>query len=485
MSNKILTYICSLLVFNLLIVSILSNILLEPLTVSYRTKYLGSIYFSLLDKDYKSSEFKKIVNNIQYENIYVLCFNMDTNEIEYSNSNTIPISNEIHEKDILFSYLKNNDYLQVLPLSNLEDTLYDITGRQQQLSIIGKYKSSSEGKKVLIIQTPYAPIISITSMVSRFNVVSSILVFILSLIPTLSFITFITKPIKEATAVAKNIKNKDFSQKCIIRTNDEIAEMEEAINLMSDSIKIYTEELKNLNTSLQDDIEKQKKIELAQKEFVSNVSHEIKTPISIISGYAEGIKQGLPVDEAEREEYCNIIIDECQRMTSIVLELLTLSKLENGSTHLSFSDFCINDLCEEVMSKFRLKCHELNINLKINQEENYMVSADYSKIERVLVNYVQNAYKHVSEKGTISFILKPEGEYIYIGVNNDGAQIPENEIENLWNKFYKIDKSHKREENSTGLGLSIVKATMILHKMPYGVKNTLNGVEFFIKLKKA
>ena len=111
-------------------------------------------------------------------------------------------------------------------------------------------------------------------------------------------------------------------------------------------------------------------------------------------------------------------------------------------------------------------------------------SMDYNEIEKVLINYFQNAYKHVIDNGTISFILKEEGEYVYIGVNNDGMQIPEDEINNIWNKFYKVDKSHKREENSTGLGLSIVKATMDLHKMPYGVKNTDNGVEFYIKLQK-
>ena len=151
---------------------------------------------------------------------------------------------------------------------------------------------------------------------------------------------------------------------------------------------------------------------------------------------------------------------------------------------MDYSNFNINELCEIIISKFKLKCQNAHINMILKADKTFEVRADYNEIEKVLINYFQNAYKHVIDNGTISFILKEEGEYVYIGVNNDGIQIPEEEINNIWNKFYKVDKSHKREENSTGLGLSIVKATMDLHKMPYGVKNTENGVEFYIKLQK-
>ena len=482
-TSKIFWYTCSLLFFNFLLVSIIGNIFLRSYTVYHKEQYLYDIYSNLVSKEHDSEEFKNEIKTIQYENIYILCYDYSINTIMYSNSGNI--NKEINKELIKVLNEKTNEYdfLMLSPTSEYEKNIYELTGRQQQITLFGKYLSK-DSNKYIVLQTPYQPIVDTTNVVSRFNIVSSLIVLLISVAPTVAFTYLITKPIKDATLVAKNIKNKDFSQRCIIRTNDEIAELEEAINIMADSINIYTSELESANLALKDDINNRKKLEQAQKEFVSNVSHEIKTPISIISGYAEGIKQGLATTDEDREEFCDIIIDECNRMTSIVIELLNLSKLENGSIKLDYNNFNINELCDIIISKFKLKCQKNNISIKLESDKNYIVRADYNEIEKVLINYFQNAYKHVFENGIISFIIKEEGEYVYIGVHNEGIQIPDSEIGNIWNKFYKIDKSHKREENSTGLGLSIVKATMDLHKMPYGVKNTPKGVEFYIKLQK-
>lgn len=482
-TKKIFWYTCSLLFFNFLLVSLIGNFFLDAYAVYNKEKYLYDIYNKVLTIDCNSEKFLEEMKIIQYENIYVTCYDYNTEEIIYSNIN---IKNKNINKDNLkaiFDKLITADFFMISPKSEHEENLYAITGRQQQITLFGRYLSK-ESDKYIVLQTPYQPILNITNAISRFNIISSLIVLLISSLPTLAFAYLISKPIKEATLVARNIKNKDFSQRCIIRSQDEIAELGETINIMADSIAIYTTELENANEQLTSDIINRKKIEQAQKEFVSNVSHEIKTPISIISGYAEGIKQGLATTDEEREEFCDIIIDECQRMTDIVVELLSLSKLENGTIELDYSNFNINELCEIIISKFKLKCQNAHINIILKADKTFEVRADYNEIEKVLINYFQNAYKHVIDNGTISFILKEEGEYVYIGVNNDGIQIPEEEINNIWNKFYKVDKSHKREENSTGLGLSIVKATMDLHKMPYGVKNTENGVEFYIKLQK-
>lgn len=485
-TKKIFIYISSLLVFNFLLVSIIGSTFLEKYTVKNKAKYIYDIYLDLVKLDTYSDKFNNKIKSISYENIYVMAYDYNTNKLIYSSVGTENTIINKEDIDLLIQEINNREKADAIinyPTSAYENTIYNITGRQQQVTVFGKYLSQTSDK-YLIIQTPYQPIIDISNVVSRFNIISSLIVLLISIFPTLGFMYFITKPIKEATIVARSVKNKDFSKRCIIRTNDEISEMEEAINIMADSINTYTKELESANNSLKDDINNRKKIEQAQKEFISNVSHEIKTPISIISGYTEGIKQKLATTDEEREEFCNIILDECERMTNIVIELLNLSKLEDGTIKLEYSDFNINELCDLIISKFKLKCQNSKIKLKIESNKEYFVRADYNEIEKILINYVQNAYKHVYSNGTISIIIKEEGEYVYIGVNNDGLQIPEEEMSNIWNKFYKIDKSHKREENSTGLGLSIVKASMLLHKMPYGVKNTDNGVEFFIKLQK-
>lgn len=485
-TKKIFLYISSLLLFNFLLVSLIGNAFLEKYTIKNKADYLYDIYFDLLKISINSNEFNDKIKSILYENIYIIVYDYSTNNVIYSNVNNQNVAINKYDTELLIEEINNRkpaDFIITYPTSNHETTIYKITGRQQQITIFGRYLSQTSNK-YLIIQTPYQPIIDISNIISRFNIISSLIVLLISIIPTLGFTYFITKPIKEATLVARNIKNKDFSKRCIIRTNDEISEMEEAINIMADSINTYTKELESANDLLKNDINNRKKIEQAQKDFISNVSHEIKTPISIISGYTEGLKQDIASTKEEKEEFCNIILDECERMTSIVVELLSLSKLEDGTTKLEYSDFNINELCDLVVSKFKLKCQKSKINLNLNANKEFIVRADYNEIEKILINYLQNAYKHVSSFGTISIIIKEEGEYVYIGVNNDGLQIPEEEIPNIWNKFYKIDKSHKREENSTGLGLSIVKASMLLHKMPYGVKNTDNGVEFFIKLQK-
>ena len=482
-TKKIFWYACSLLFFNFLLISLISNFFLDAYSIYNKEKYLYDIYDKIVTLDCDSEKFLEEMKIIQYENIYVTCYDHNKGEIIYSNINIKNTNINKQDISLISNELLEYDFFMISPKSEYEENLYNITGRQQQITLFGRYLSK-ESNKYIILQTSYQPILDITNTISRFNIVSGLMVLAISIFPTMAFAYLIAKPIKEATAVARNIKNKDFSQRCIIRSKDEIADLGEAINIMADSIATYTTELESANEQLTSDITNRKKIEQAQKEFVSNVSHEIKTPISIISGYAEGIKQGLATTDEEREEFCDIIIDECQRMTDIVVELLSLSKLENGTVELDYSNFNINELCEIIISKFKLKCQNAHINMILKADKTFEVRADYNEIEKVLINYFQNAYKHVIDNGTISFILKEEGEYVYIGVNNDGIQIPEEEINNIWNKFYKVDKSHKREENSTGLGLSIVKATMDLHKMPYGVKNTENGVEFYIKLQK-
>jgi signal transduction histidine kinase len=400
--------------------------------------FVSSTYQKFRNIDYNSENFYDELRSIQQENIYITYYDCKENKILYSSVNSVNIEINTKAADFLFKTPLTEEYY-VAPNSTGDSALYEITGRKQQTSVVGPYTNGEEWQ-YLILQYPSQPIDDIVSVTGNYYFISYIVIFFLSIPATSAILYSINKPLKEATSVARKIKNKDFSERCIIRTNDEIAELEEAINMMADSIDDYTSELKTANQTLSDDVNKMKKMDKMQKDFISNVSHEIKTPISIISGSAEAIKQDVPSTLEERNEFCDIIIDECARMTDMVVQLLNLSKLESGAIELDYSDCDVSEMCAIVISKFKPKCKKENINIDLNADKEYFVRADYNEIEKVIINFIQNAYKHVSSNGTITVNVKKDGEYVYVGVNNDGAHIDEDEIENVWVKFYKLDK---------------------------------------------
>lgn len=291
-----------------------------------------------------------------------------------------------------------------------------------------------------------------------------------------------TKPILKLADIAKDMAELNFDVTYEVQSKDEIGELGRSINSLSKKLERTISELKSANNELQVDIEKKTQADEVRKEFLSNVTHELKTPIALIQGYAEGLKDNISESAEDREFYCDVIIDEAAKMNHMVKKLLTLNHLEYGTMQIEFSRFDLTEVIRAVISSTEILAKQKGVTVHFVQAEPVYVWADEYMIEEVLTNYISNAFHHVAGANIIEVKMISKGERIRVAVFNTGNPIPEEELENIWIKFYKVDKARTREYGGSGIGLSIVKAAMEAHNQAYGVKNHASGVEFWFEL---
>ena len=292
----------------------------------------------------------------------------------------------------------------------------------------------------------------------------------------------ITKPIQELAELSDRMANLDFEAKYTSGGNNEIGELGDNFNRMSQKLEKAISELKQANNSLQQDIEQKKKMEQMRTEFMGNVSHELKTPIALIQGYAEGLKEGVNDDPESRDFYCDVIMDEAGKMNRMVKNLMTLNQLEFGNDKVEFERFNLTELIGGVLQSMDILSQQKDVKLIFREENPVYVWGDEFKIEQVVRNYVSNAYNHVNEEKIIEVKILREDGLAKVTVFNTGKPIPEEDVPRIWDKFFKVDKAHTREYGGNGIGLSIVKAIMESMHQQYGVKNYDNGVEFWFTL---
>ena len=251
---------------------------------------------------------------------------------------------------------------------------------------------------------------------------------------------------------------------------------------MSEQLESTISELKSANIKLQKDIEDKVKIDKMRKEFLDNVSHELKTPIALIQGYAEGLKENISDDPESREFYCDVIMDEASKMNKLVKNLLVLNQLESGKDETIMERFDIVSLIRGVLQTMDIMIQQKEANVIFEEESPVYVWADEFKVEEVVTNYVSNALNHLEGERQIELKLQMEGDRVKVSVFNTGKPIPEEDLPNLWSKFYKVDKARTREYGGNGIGLSIVRAIMEGMDQKFGVQNYENGVEFWFTL---
>lgn len=295
----------------------------------------------------------------------------------------------------------------------------------------------------------------------------------------------ITRPIMELANISEKMIHLDFNARYKGNSKTEVAILGNNINELSSTLEKTISELKSANNELQKDIEKKNVLEEMRKEFLSNVSHELKTPIALIQGYAEGLKEGISDDEESKEYYCEVIMDEASKMNNIVKKLLTLNQLEFGNEMIHMERFDIVSLIRNYLQSVELLCEQKKIKVIMNGISPLYVWADESMVEEVFNNYFSNAMNHVAGDMVIDVKSEVYGEKVRVTVFNTGEAIPEESIPYIWDKFYKVDKARTRAYGGSGVGLSIVKAMMESLNQSYGVNNYDNGVAFWFELEKA
>ncbi len=300
------------------------------------------------------------------------------------------------------------------------------------------------------------------------------------------FITFISNmfymPIRQINATTKNMAELDFSEKCRSYRIKEIDELSAGINTLSDTLSQTLDSLKDENRQLEYDIQAEKKQDKARRSFIANVSHELKTPIAIIQGYAEGMKLGVGCDTTE--EFCDIIIEESEKMNNLIMRLMEYMHFSSGAYKANRSVFNISELLGEIIESRSLKLKEKNATVVFEIDPSFIGFSDTILVENIFNNYLSNALSHLDFENVISVTAEDMGDSYRVNVFNSGKPIPGTDIENIWQGFYRADKSHSRAEGRFGLGLSFVATMQEIMGEKFGCENVPGGVNFWFDIKK-
>ncbi len=356
---------------------------------------------------------------------------------------------------------------------------YDARSRTFYLECWGFY---SDNNTIFIMSTPLESIRESVDLSNRFLAYVGIVALVFSSVIVYFTTKKITSPILKLANISERMSGLDFDVKYEGKAIDEIGVLGNNMNLLSDKLKETIGELKSANNELQKDIEEKIQIDEMRKDFIANVSHELKTPIALIQGYAEGLTEGMAEDVESRKYYCEVIMDEANKMNKMVRQLLTLTALEFGNDQVTLERFDVTELIQGVLSAVGIVIQQKKADIQFDADHPVYVWADEFKIEEVITNFVSNALNHLDGERKIQIRVQELEGNVKVSVRNTGDRIPENELPNIWMKFYKVDKARTREYGGSGIGLSIVKAIMDSHHKEYGVQNMEDGVEFWIML---
>ena len=368
-------------------------------------------------------------------------------------------------------------------------TLKRIQDRKNGLNFL-LLSAKLDNENMLYIRMPISPIQESVSISNQFLAVIGVVTIIFGGIAIIVITDRFTKPIEELNEIANAMANLDFSKKYRINDDDdEINELGKSINTLSDKLEDTIDKLRQTNLELERDIERKSRIDEMRKQFVSDVSHELKTPIALIHGYAEGLKENVITDEDSRDFYTEVILDEANKMDKLVKRLLELMKLEYEDRELNNKHFDLVELINGVIKNSKVVLEDEKIEVEFKSKEQVSVYADDFYIEQVVTNYFTNAIKIVNVKNgvkkiKISIKNAKDPNKLRVTVFNTGDNIPEETIERIWTRFYKVDSSRNREKGGTGIGLSLVKAIMNKYNNSYGVINKKDGVEFYFEINK-
>lgn len=466
---------------SLLIMICLNKYQLQPYYINHEVKSFVEMYHILQSEmSDESQTLEEVAADIQEE--------AEGKNISFLLSDQIQgkVVSNVHDIELLnrqlLSYIINTvqDNCTILKEggSYLIVRTTDPTNQNEYIEMWGRIGDGN----MFLMRSPLESITESVAISSRFMLLIGCIVVAAEIIVAAVFARKMTTPILELAILSNRMANLDFEARYESGGQDEIGLLGENFNRMSERLEKTISELKTANNSLQKDIERKEKMEAMRIEFLGNVSHELKTPIALIQGYAEGLKEGVNEDAESREFYCDVIIDEAHKMNEMVKNLLTLNQIECGTEEIEFVRINLTEMIREVIRSMEYFQQQKGIQFIFEQKENVFVWADEYKLEQVIRNYLSNAFHHVDEVGIVRVDIEVNEEKARVSVYNSGQPIPEADLPYIWDKFYKVDKSHAREYGGNGIGLSIVKAIMDSFRQQYGVRNCDNGVEFWFEV---
>ena len=421
-----------------------------------------------LEKISIKNDFDILIKNDEDSNIYISSKDFFTGILQIS---MIASKKNINKKDIIE---QTDSYI----ISEIKDEVTNI----KYIILIG----SLDNNYKMYVRMPVASIEESVKISNKFLYIIAIFVIILGGITVSIVSRRFSKPIEQLNDIAEKMSNLDFSQKYIISENkDEIDNLGMSINKLSDKLENTIKQLKTTNLELEKDVEEKSHIDEMRKSFISDVSHELKTPIALIQGYSEGLIENVNTDEESRKYYAEVILDEATKMDKLVKQLLELMKLEYGKMNFNNENFNIIELEKEILRKSEVMIEKEDIQVEMDKQDEIIVYADDFYIDQVLTNYITNAIKYSTQiNGEKIIRIKNEinNNKVRISVFNTLEGLSDEELMHIWNRFYKIDESRNRADGGTGIGLSIVKAIMNNYGNEFGARNVEDGVEFYFDL---
>lgn len=356
---------------------------------------------------------------------------------------------------------------------------YDVTSQSYYLESWGFF---DDNRTIFIMSMPLASIHESVEISNKFMAYVGLAALVFGSILMYGATKMVVSPIRSLAALSARMSDLDFEARYTGSSQDEIGILGHSMNTLSERLKGAIGELKTANNELQRDIEEKIRIDETRKDFIANVSHELKTPIALIQGYAEGLTEGMAEEPESRDYYCDVIMDEANKMNKMVKQLLTLTALEFGNDMPVMEQFDLVALIHGVLSSANILLQQKEAHVIFEPREPVLVWADEFKIEEVITNYLNNAMNHLGGEGRIEIRVERMAPEVMVSVFNTGQHIPEGDLDNLWTKFYKVDKARTREYGGSGIGLSIVKAIMDSHNKACGVENVEGGVVFWFTL---
>ncbi len=480
--RKQLTFIfVGLIIGTILLCFLINSTLLEHYYITNKEDALIEIYQTIneaadagtFDTDEFDIEFQRICGKYNV-NVVVL------------DENSVPVKASDNDPEILGRLLWDNMFGREQEGTILEKNDQYSIERQEDKRTHTDYIEMwgvLDNGNVFLMRSAVEGIKDSVQIADRFLIYTGLFAAALSVIVVYFVSRKITKPIMELTHISRQMCNLQFDVKYEGKSHTEVALLGENINQLSETLEKTISELKTANNELQKDIEKKNQIDEMRKEFLANVSHELKTPIALIQGYAEGLKEGITDDPESTSFYCDVIMDEAGKMNNMVKKLMTLNELEFGNDVVTMERFDIVSLIRTYLQSADLLAKQNGITVQMQHHEPIYVWADEFKTEEVFTNYFSNAVNHCSGDKIIDVKIRPEEGKVRVSVFNTGEPIPADCVEHIWEKFYKVDKARTREYGGSGVGLSIVQAIMESMNQAYGVENYDNGVEFWFELQ--
>lgn len=463
-----------------------NTLFLKEYYLSEKQKVIVKAYQSIREAaeldEYGSDEFAKELEAVCVNYNIAICVVDVDSRIKYISENG---GRQLEAK--LFGYIFEREDKPVEILKTGDDYIIQITGREgdEYLEMYGRLTSGIS----FIMRTPLESIRESAGLANRFMAYVGVTCALLGGVIIWLISWRISKPIVQLGDISEQMVHLNFDAKYerhrhgVGRIYDEIDVLGENINRLSDSLEKSISELKTANNELRRDIEKRDQTDEMRKEFLANVSHELKTPIALIQGYAEGLQEGIGEDAESRDYYLEVIVDEASKMNDMVKRLMTLNELEFGKDVISMERFDLVTLISNYVQSAKIVTQQQGITVEMPDYAPIYVWADEFKTEEVFVNYFSNAMNHCDGEKKIQIQITCEGSFAKVWVFNTGSQIPEESISRLWDKFYKVDKARTRAYGGSGVGLSIVKAILDSMHQQYGVENKPDGVLFWFTLE--